>query len=150
VVDPLRGERVVLARVVDHHGLLQRIDDLVLDDLPGGVDVAASDVDAADGDPRCDLILLGLVVGPDGDREQQEHRHRRGGEDQNLVMHFQLCAHGFNLDQLSWRSDFTFPRRRPPRRCLFARRFAPAYPLQSDLMPRSLRIMPMWRKLRRA
>jgi hypothetical protein len=42
---------------------------------------------------RRDLILLGVVVGPDADRQQQAHCDQRGERDQDLLVRVELCAH---------------------------------------------------------
>ncbi len=100
LVEALGAERVVLAVVADDHRLLERGDDLALDDLARGVRVTATHVDAADLDPRGDLVLLGVVVCPDAHSEQQAHGEQRHQGDQDLLMHLQVCAHLGVSDQL--------------------------------------------------
>ena len=124
----LGAERVVLAVVADHDGLLEGRDHLVLDDLPRRVGGAAADVDARDLDPGSDLVLLGIVIGPDANSEQESQRDQRREGDQDLVVHVQSCAHLRVVDQLSPTGEFYVSRPPGPAQARFATPFAVATP----------------------
>jgi hypothetical protein len=109
LVQALRAERVVLAAVGHDHRLLERSDDLLLDDLAGGVSVAAADVYATDLDAGRDLVLLGIVIRPNAHSEQQAQGEQRHEGDQDLLVHFQSCAHLSTSDQLSPAVGFYVP-----------------------------------------
>ena len=108
-------QRVALAVVGHDDRLFERRDHLALDDLASRVGAAATDVDAADLDPRRDLVLLSIVVGPDPDGQEQTHDDQSHQGDRDLVGSVQPRAHSDAFVVPSPPPEFYGPR--PPGTC---------------------------------